>query len=112
MRSLQNSTKRTTGRYQGKQIAGGAISPLPNRNEYLFQRYCRDRAAVYSLLAVAGVTGVGIDNPCLVIPEFENLGAEFGAESAADTGVHVNFWRRHNNHSFLTHAFSGIQLEN
>ena len=82
----------------------GKIAP-PETNRTLFQRYGRDGAAVYSLLTVAGVAAVGIDNPCLIIPEFENLGTEFGAESAADTGIHVNFWRRHNDHSFLVVLF-------
>jgi hypothetical protein len=93
--------KRTTRRYQGKQNAEGARPPLLKRIGTLSQRDCRDRAAVHCLLTIAGVAAVGIDDPCLIIPQFENLGAEFGAESAADTGIHVNFWRRHNNYSFF-----------
>ncbi len=41
------------------------------------ERYCRDWAAFNSLLAITGVAAVGIENPCLVLLELENLRAEF-----------------------------------
>lgn len=85
------------------QTDGGARAPLLRRIG-LFYCYCCDRAAVGRLLAVTRIAASGIGNPCFVVPEFKNLGAEFGAEPASDTGIHINYWRRHNHHSFLDGA--------
>lgn len=74
---------------------------LSEATRFLIQRYCSDGAAVNCLPAVAGVAAVGINNPRLVVPESKNLWAKFSAESAADTGVHINFRHCHNARSFL-----------
>jgi hypothetical protein len=66
----------------------------------LFQNYCGYRAAIHCLLAIAGITGIGVRDPCLVVPELEHLGAEFRAEPTADAEIHINFWGGHN-YSFL-----------
>jgi hypothetical protein len=58
--------------------------PLLNNN-VLFHGDRGDGAAVDRLLAVAGVAGIGIDDPGLVVSEFEHLGAEFAAEPTSNT---------------------------
>ena len=74
-------------------------------------RYCRDRAGVHCLLAVAGIAGVGIDDPRLVVPQFEDLGAEFSAEAAANTEVHINNRSSHSLFpSFSTSIYEGVEF--
>ncbi len=68
----------------------------------LFQRNCRDRAAVDGLLAVAGIAGIRIYDPSLIVPELENLGTEFGAETATDTEIHINFRSSHSHVTVLS----------
>jgi len=59
-------------------------APLLN-NYVLFHADRGDGAAVNSLLAVAGIAGIGIDDPGLVVSELEHLGAEFAAEPTSNT---------------------------
>jgi len=61
----------------------------------LFHGYCRDGTAVDRLLAVTGVAAIRVGDPGFVVPEFEHLGAEFGAEPATDAQIHVNFRGSH-----------------
>ena len=56
----------------------------------LFQCYCRDRTAVNRRLTVAGITGIRVGDPGLIVPELENLGAKIGAKSATNAEVHIN----------------------
>jgi hypothetical protein len=41
----------------------------------LFELYAFHWTAIYSSLTIAGIALVGADDPCLVIPEFEDLRA-------------------------------------
>jgi hypothetical protein len=41
----------------------------------LFELYAFHRTAIRSSLTVAGIALVGADDPCLVVPEFEDLRA-------------------------------------
>jgi hypothetical protein len=58
--------------------------PLLNNNVLFHGDRC-DGAAVDRLLTVAGVAGIGIDDPGLVVSELEHLGAEFAAEPTSNT---------------------------
>jgi len=74
--------------------------PLLNNN-VLLHGDRGDGAAVDSLLTVAGVAGIGIDDPGLVVSELEHLGAEFAAEPTSNTCICINLWRCHNYYSLL-----------
>ena len=76
----------------------GAIDRPGMRNRKrcsLFQCYCRDGTAVNRLLTIAGITGIRVGDPCLIVPELENLGAQFRAKSATDAEVHINYRGSH-----------------
>lgn len=72
----------------------------PCKHNILFHGYCRYRATVHCLLAVTSIATVLVYDPGLIIPQFEHLGTEFGAKSASDAKIHINFRRSHND-SFL-----------
>jgi len=67
----------------------------PSRNQFnrflysLLHRDRLDRAAVNRLLAVAGVAGIGVLHPCLVVLQLVDLGAKLRTEPASDAKVHV-----------------------
>jgi len=75
----------------------GRLTAPQRKDHILFQGDRRYGAAVNRLLTIAAVAGLWINDPCLVIPEFVNFGAEFSAEPASDTGIHVNFRCHHDN---------------
>ena len=54
-------------------------------NYVLFHADRGDGAAINGLLAVAGIAGIGIEDPGLVVSELEHLGAEFAAEPTSNT---------------------------
>jgi hypothetical protein len=72
-----------------KKKAGRQTAPKKTA-QTSFQGYRGYRAAVYRLLAVARVAGSGADDPCFVVPQFEDLGTEFGAETATNAEFHIN----------------------
>lgn len=76
------------------------VSNGVNGEANLRQGYRRDGTTVDGLLTVAGITGVGVHDPCLVVPQLEDFGAEFAAESAADAQLLINTRGCHGNHSF------------
>lgn len=72
-------------------LTGGAGGGKP----CLFHADGGHRTAVHRLLAIAGIAGRGIDDPRFIVPKFKDLRAELGAESTADTGIHVDRWGCH-----------------
>ena len=78
----------------------GSEQPLP-KIVSLFQGDCGDWTAVDGLLTIAGVAGIWIDDPGLIISKLKNLGAEFTAESTSDTQIQINLRRSHNHYSLL-----------
>ena len=68
----------------------------------LFQCYCRDWTTVHCLPAVAGIAGLRVNDPGLVVPEFKNFWAELDAKPATDAEVHINVRGSHYDRSFLS----------
>lgn len=96
--------KAEAGRQEGKKRG---LRTAPCKHGILFHGYCRHRATVHCLLAVTGIAAVRVYDPGLIIPQFEHLGAEFGAKSATDAKIHINFRRSHND-PFLVARIVGI----
>ena len=89
VRNSDNCSKKKYCDHSGQGTDAGmkkrrGLEPLLN-NYVLFHGDRCDGAAVDSLLAVAGVAGIGIDDPGLVVSELEHLGAEFAAEPTSNT---------------------------